>query len=109
MFFVRMSQTISFTNRSDVCYTHQTFYTRQTSATHAGVCACDRTHKMIQISIMHSAGLCDNLVIRLPVTFVLIGIHCMQGRTATTSHEIKRKKVQKDQGTSEICLQTIYS
>ena len=38
-----------------------------------------------------------------------IGIHSMQGCTATTSHRVTRKKAQKDYRIQKICLERTYS
>ena len=41
--------------------------------------------------------------------FFLIGIHTMQGWTATTRHGVTRKEAQKDYSIQEICLERTCS
>ena len=41
--------------------------------------------------------------------FLLIGIHSMQGWTASTRHGVTRKEAQKDYRVQKICLERTYS
>ena len=41
--------------------------------------------------------------------FFLIGIHLMQGWTATMTHGVKEKKYKKDYRIQKICLERTYS
>ena len=43
------------------------------------------------------------------VSYFLIGIHSMQGWTATTKHGVKEKEAQRDYSIQEICLERAYS